>query len=63
MQKGFIDYKKMNNQINMNLIPIYQADIYKSDFPGYGSRLVYGTSGLSGVWSTVHEQETIDCIL
>lgn len=47
----------------MKLTPTYKADIYKSDFPGYGSRLVYGTSGLGGVWGTVDEQESIDCIL
>jgi aryl-alcohol dehydrogenase-like predicted oxidoreductase len=47
----------------MKLMPTYKADIFKSDFPGYGSRLVYGTSGLGGVWGKVVEQESIDCIL
>lgn len=47
----------------MKLTPTYKADIYKSDFPGYGSRLVYGTSGLGGVWGAVDEQESVDCIL
>ena len=47
----------------MKLIPTYKSDIFKSDFPGYGSRLVYGTSGLGGVWGKVDEQESIDCIL
>jgi aryl-alcohol dehydrogenase-like predicted oxidoreductase len=47
----------------MKLTPTYKADIYASDFPGYGSRLVYGTSGLGGVWGKVDEQESIDCIL
>jgi aryl-alcohol dehydrogenase-like predicted oxidoreductase len=45
------------------LAPTYKQDIYKSEFPGYGSRLVYGTSGLGGVWGKVDEQESIDCIL
>ena len=44
-------------------MPTYKADIFKSDFPGYGSRLVYGTSGLGGVWGAIDEQESIDCIL
>lgn len=47
----------------MKLTPTYKADIFKSDFPGYGSRLVYGTSGLGGVWGKVDEKESIDCIL
>lgn len=47
----------------MELTPTYKADIYKSDFPAYGSRLVYGTSGLGGVWGVVDEQESIDCII
>ncbi len=47
----------------MQLTPTYKANIFKSDFPGYGSRLVYGTSGLGGVWGKVDEQESIDCIL
>ncbi len=47
----------------MKLTPTYKADIYKSAFPAYGSRLVYGTSGLGGVWGNVDEQESIDCIL
>jgi aryl-alcohol dehydrogenase-like predicted oxidoreductase len=47
----------------MEVMPTYKADIFKSDFPGYGSRLVYGTSGLGGVWGAIDEQESIDCIL
>ncbi len=47
----------------MKLIPTYKEDIYQSEFPGHGSRLVYGTSGLGGVWGKVDEQESIDCIL
>src|SRR6185312_647787 len=47
----------------MELTPTYKADIYQSDFPGPGSRLVCGTSGLGGVWGQVDEQESIDCIL
>ena len=45
------------------LTPTYQPDIYKSDFPDFGSRLVLGTSRLGGVWGEVNEQESIDCIL
>src|ERR1022692_560512 len=47
----------------MDLVPTYKSDIYQSDFPAHGSRLVYGTSGLGGVWGEVDEQESIDCIL
>ncbi|MEO5999159.1 MAG: aldo/keto reductase [Chitinophagaceae bacterium] len=50
-------------KILMTLTPTYKAAIYKSDFPGYGSRLVYGTSGLGGVWGPVDEQESIDCVI
>jgi aryl-alcohol dehydrogenase-like predicted oxidoreductase len=45
------------------LKPTYKADIYQSDFPGKGSRLVYGTSGLGGVWGEVNPEESIDCLL
>jgi hypothetical protein len=34
----------------ISLKPTYKPNIYKSDFPAKGSRLVYGTSGLGGVW-------------
>ena len=47
----------------MDLIPTYKPDIYESDFPSYGSRLVYGTSGLGGVWGAVDEQESIACLV
>jgi aryl-alcohol dehydrogenase-like predicted oxidoreductase len=43
--------------------PSYKANIYESKFPAYGSRLVYGTSGLGGIWGEVNEAESIDCIL
>jgi aryl-alcohol dehydrogenase-like predicted oxidoreductase len=49
--------------MELKLTPTYQPDIYKTDFPGHGSRLVLGTSGLGGVWGKVDEQESIDCIL
>lgn len=49
--------------MEIKLTPTYHSDIYKSDFPSYGSRLVLGTSGLGGVWGEVNEQESIDCIL
>jgi aryl-alcohol dehydrogenase-like predicted oxidoreductase len=45
------------------LKPSYKKDIYASDFPAKGSRLVYGTSGLGGVWGAVDEAESIDCLL
>ncbi|HET7119222.1 MAG TPA: aldo/keto reductase [Hanamia sp.] len=47
----------------MKLYPTYKANIYESKFPVYGSRLVYGTSGLGGIWGKVNEPESIDCIL
>ena len=47
----------------MNLKPTYKPDIYQSGFPYYGSRLVFGTSGLGGVWGEVQEKESIECIL
>jgi aryl-alcohol dehydrogenase-like predicted oxidoreductase len=61
MQSAFTIYKRKITE--MRLLPTYKADIFKSDFPGYGSRLVYGTSGLGGVWGNVDEMESIDCIL
>jgi aryl-alcohol dehydrogenase-like predicted oxidoreductase len=45
------------------LKPTFKADIYQSDFPAHGSRLVYGTSGLGGVWGEVDAQESVDCLL
>ena len=47
----------------MKITPSFKLDIQASDFPGYGSRLVCGTSGLGGVWGMVNERESIDCIL
>ncbi len=47
----------------MKSYPTYYEDIYRSKFPAHGSRLVFGTSGLGGVWGEVAEQESIDCIL
>ena len=32
------------------LKPTYKSDLNSSEFPAKGSRLVYGTSGLGGVW-------------
>lgn len=43
--------------------PTYKSDIYTSTFPAKGSRLVYGTSGLGGVWGEVDENESIECLL
>ena len=42
--------------------PSYKKNIYHSDFPGKGSRLVYGTSGLGGVWGEVDLKESIACL-
>ncbi len=43
--------------------PTYKKNIYESEFSAKGSRLVYGTSGLGGVWGEVDAQESIDCLL
>ncbi|AQG80721.1 aldo/keto reductase [Spirosoma montaniterrae] len=43
--------------------PTYKPDIYSSTFPAHGSRLVYGTSGLGGVWGAVDPGESVDCLL
>jgi aryl-alcohol dehydrogenase-like predicted oxidoreductase len=45
------------------LKPTYKANIYLSDFPAQGSRLVYGTSGLGGVWGEVNPAESVECLL
>ena len=47
----------------MQLKPTYKSNIYESRFPAHGSRLVFGTSGIGGVWGEVAEQESIDSIL
>ena len=47
----------------MKATPTYKAAIHSSEFAGYGSRLVCGTSGLGGVWGKVDEAESIDCML
>jgi len=43
--------------------PTYKKDINQDDFPGEGSRLVYGTSGLGGVWGEIDPVESVDCLL
>ena len=44
--------------------PTYKKDIYSdSNLFNHGSRLVYGTSGLGGVWGDVDEEESIDCLI
>ena len=51
--------------IEQNVLnPTYQAD-KDSQNPLFekGSRLVYGTSGLGGVWGKVDENESIDCLI
>lgn len=45
------------------LKPTYKHDIYASEFSAKGSRLVYGTSGLGGVWGEVNPEESVDCLL
>ncbi|UZR96666.1 aldo/keto reductase [Chondrinema litorale] len=51
----------MNNQFQL---PSYQPDIYKvPSIFNKGSRLVFGTSGIGGVWGKVNEEESIDCLL
>ncbi|MEJ7736428.1 MAG: aldo/keto reductase [Chitinophagaceae bacterium] len=40
-----------------------QGDYSKSKAFGNQSRLVYGTSGIGGVWGTVQESESIDALL
>lgn len=49
---------------NQKLLPTYQSDIHRNA-PVFakGGRLVYGTSGLGGVWGKVDEAESIDCLL
>lgn len=44
--------------------PTYNSAINGADHLfEYGSRLVYGTSGLGGVWGKVDEEESIQCLL
>jgi aryl-alcohol dehydrogenase-like predicted oxidoreductase len=61
MPRSFIVYNFNKNILRLH--PTYKANIYESKFPAYGSRLVYGTSGLGGIWGEVNEPESIDCIL
>ncbi len=46
----------------MRLRPTYKGNVQESDFPGKGSRLVYGTSGLGGVWGKIDPEESIACL-
>lgn len=43
--------------------PTYIDDYQRSPFFENGSRLVYGTSGLGGVWGKVEKAESIDALL
>ncbi|SOE20338.1 Predicted oxidoreductase [Spirosomataceae bacterium TFI 002] len=44
--------------------PTYLADINNSNFNfSHGSRLVYGCSGLGGVWGQTDYEESVDCLL
>ncbi len=45
------------------LQPTYQPNLYDPSIFGKGTRLVYGTAGLGGVWGKVDEAESIDCLL
>ncbi len=48
----------------MTLKPTYQSDInHQPGLFNKGSRLVYGTSGLGGVWGKVDEEESVECLL
>lgn len=50
--------------LEMNeLKPTYRKEIYKCEGFEKGSRLVYGASGIGGVWGEVNETESIDCLL
>lgn len=42
--------------------PTYKSDIHHSEFPAAGSRLVYGTAGLGGIWGKVDPAESVDCL-
>ncbi|PWJ57979.1 aryl-alcohol dehydrogenase-like predicted oxidoreductase [Dyadobacter jejuensis] len=44
--------------------PTYLSDIHHSDYDfSHGSRLVYGCSGLGGVWGETNYDESVDCLL
>ncbi|MFT5887166.1 MAG: aryl-alcohol dehydrogenase-like predicted oxidoreductase [Arcticibacterium sp.] len=44
--------------------PTYLADINEENFDfSHGSRLVYGCSGLGGVWGETNYEESVDCLL
>ncbi|GHB63761.1 aldo/keto reductase [Persicitalea jodogahamensis] len=44
--------------------PTYLSDINQENYPfSHGSRLVYGCSGLGGVWGETNYDESVDCLL
>jgi aryl-alcohol dehydrogenase-like predicted oxidoreductase len=44
--------------------PTYLSNINDSNYDfQYGSRLVYGCSGLGGVWGQIDYEESVDCLL
>ena len=48
----------------MSLKPTYLADLHESSFEfSKGSRLVYGCSGLGGVWGETNYDESVECLL
>ena len=48
----------------MDIKPTYSSDINQENFNfSHGSRLVYGCSGLGGVWGETNYEESVDCLL
>ncbi len=46
------------------MTPTYLDDINNANYPfSHGSRLVYGCSGLGGVWGETNYDESVDCLL
>jgi aryl-alcohol dehydrogenase-like predicted oxidoreductase len=46
------------------MTPTYLTDIQQENYPfTHGSRLVYGCSGLGGVWGETNYDESVDCLL
>lgn len=46
------------------MTPTYLSDIHQENYSfTHGSRLVYGCSGLGGVWGEANYDESVDCLL
>jgi aryl-alcohol dehydrogenase-like predicted oxidoreductase len=58
MPKDFITF-------NFSIMkPTYLEDINEENYDfGHGSRIVYGCSGLGGVWGDTNYEESVDCLL